>query len=83
MREVDGLEEGSRRLPARSSSARVNDDRDLLEPLPTEVAHVVDVVELEQDCDATTLGRRSWNTQQEVTVPQRFVVDRQGQSVVT
>jgi hypothetical protein len=48
-----------------------------LERARPEVAHVVDLVALEQRRDAATVGWARWNTQQQVTVPQRLVVDRE------
>jgi hypothetical protein len=48
-----------------------------------DVADIVDMVALGQRRDAAALSRVRRNTQQQVTVRQRLVVDRQGRFVVT
>src|SRR5215813_10528187 len=65
----------------RSGSARIKDG-ELLECAWPEVTQIVDPVALEQRHDAAALGRAHRNAQQQVTVPQRLVVDRQGGLVV-
>src|SRR5262245_50894564 len=58
------------------------EDGELLEGAGPEVAHVVNVVALEQFRDAAALSRARWNLQQQVAVPQRLVVGLQGYLVV-
>src|SRR5262249_32447601 len=65
----------------RSSSAGIKDG-ELLECAWPEVTQIVDPVALEQRHDVAALGRAHRNAQQQVTVPQRLVVDRQGGLVV-
>jgi len=42
----------------------------------------MDIVALEQLCDAASLRRAHWNTQQQVAAPERLVVGLQGRPVV-
>jgi hypothetical protein len=58
------------------------EDRELLECASSEVAHVVNMVVLEQFHDAAVLRRPYWNLQQHVTVPECLVVDLEGRLVV-
>src|SRR5215469_3674616 len=63
-------------------SVRVEDGKLLERALP-EVAHIVDMVTLQQRRDAGTVGRARRNMQDQLTLPQRLVVDLKGLLVVT
>jgi len=65
----------------RLRSVRI-EDGELLERARPEVAHIVNMVALEQRRDAATVGRARRNMQDELPVRQRLVVDRQGRLVL-
>ena len=72
----------TRPMAGRSWRSVPIDREEVLERARSEVAHIVNVVVLEQFCDAAALFRPHRNLQQQVTVPQRLVVDCQRCPVV-
>src|SRR5215467_1647836 len=68
-------------LRGRSRSPRIGDG-ELLERARPEVAHIVNMVTLEQRRDAATVGRGCRDMQHQLAVPERLVVDRQSVPVV-